>query len=275
MENTEKRLIRSPEIASAYTETIDKYIEKGYVRKVTNDDNKTTRKWYLPHFPVVRPDKDTTKTRVVFDASAKYDGISLNNIIHKAPKLQRDLFDVLLRFRKYPVALVCAEMYLMIKIPPKDRSFPMALLKDRIKKSREKSRYRRRRVAVRKTLGVLWLAEDDIFTFKANPPDEHFKFTKRKFLSKIAMLFDPLGFIAPYSIRAKIFMHEIWQAGLDWDDIFDDVLVNKPREWFNELNELCDIRIPKCLQLSERIKSSSLQMFANASEEAYGCVIYA
>jgi hypothetical protein len=37
LENTEKRLIKSPEIADAYTETIEKYIEKGYLNKVTYD----------------------------------------------------------------------------------------------------------------------------------------------------------------------------------------------------------------------------------------------
>jgi hypothetical protein len=41
-----------------------------------------TRKWYLPHFAVVRPEMEATKTRIVFDASAKYDGISLNGVIH-------------------------------------------------------------------------------------------------------------------------------------------------------------------------------------------------
>ncbi|CAC5419849.1 unnamed protein product [Mytilus coruscus] len=59
---------------------------------------------------------ETTKTRIVFDASAKFKGISLNDTIHQ---------DLLLRFRKYPVALVCdiAEMYLRIKIASDDRPF--------------------------------------------------------------------------------------------------------------------------------------------------------
>jgi hypothetical protein len=76
--------------------------------------------WYLPHFPVVRPDKDTTKVRIVFDASAKHNNLSWNDVIHQGPKLQNDLFDVLLRFRKYPVAIVCdiAEMYLQVSINP-------------------------------------------------------------------------------------------------------------------------------------------------------------
>jgi hypothetical protein len=72
MLNTEKRLIKNPEF--------EKYIEKEYVSKVTNDT--AIRKWYLPHFAVVHPEMETIKTRIVFDASAKYDGISLNGVIH-------------------------------------------------------------------------------------------------------------------------------------------------------------------------------------------------
>jgi len=38
--------------------------------------------------------------------------------------LQNNLFDVLLRFRRYPVALACdvAEMYLRVELDPKDRT---------------------------------------------------------------------------------------------------------------------------------------------------------
>ena len=61
----------------------------------------------------------------MFDASAKYDRKSLNDVIHQGPKLQRELFNVLVRFRQHPVALICdvAEMYLRIEIAPKDRIY--------------------------------------------------------------------------------------------------------------------------------------------------------
>lgn len=41
------------------------------------------------------------------------EGVSMNDVIHQGPELQRDLFEVLLRFRRFPIALVCdiAEMY--------------------------------------------------------------------------------------------------------------------------------------------------------------------
>ncbi|CAC5424074.1 unnamed protein product [Mytilus coruscus] len=126
-----------------------------------------------------------------------------------------------------------------------------------------------------KTLGVIWQADNDIFTFKANPPADDFKFTKRNILSKVATLFDPLGFIAPYTIRGKLLLQEMWTAGLDWDDQLDEVLVEKSREWFQELDELCCIKIPRCLQLDDDIVSTSLHRFSDASQEAYGSVIYA
>ena len=54
------------------------------------------------------------KVRIVFDCLAKCDGVSLNDEIHAGPKLQQDLFDVLLRFCCDPVAVACdiKEMYL-------------------------------------------------------------------------------------------------------------------------------------------------------------------
>ena len=65
-----------------------------------------------------------TRQSIVFDTSAKFGGTSLNDVIHHGPKLQRDLNDVLLRFRRHPVALICdiAEMYLRIEVAPVDRS---------------------------------------------------------------------------------------------------------------------------------------------------------
>ena len=80
--------------------------------------------WYLPHFPVVRMDKTTTKVTIVFDCSDKYDGISLNDVIYAGPKLQRELIDVLIRFRRNPVVVACdiKEMHLQVEIAESDHS---------------------------------------------------------------------------------------------------------------------------------------------------------
>ena len=106
LQNTEKKLSRSPDVGQAYKEVLQTFEEKGYIHKVPCQEKKPDRLWFLPHFPVLRPEKSTTKTRIVFDASAKFNGISLNDIVLQGPKLQNDQFAVLLRFRRNPVALL-------------------------------------------------------------------------------------------------------------------------------------------------------------------------
>ena len=67
-------------------------------------------------------DKTRTKIRIVFDRSAKTDGVSLNDDICAESKLQKDLVDVLIRFRRNPIALACdiKEMYLQVEIEQRD-----------------------------------------------------------------------------------------------------------------------------------------------------------
>ena len=87
--DTDKRLLTNPEIGEAYTNNIDQYLEKGYIRRLDPTEKSPLKKWYLPHFPVVRPDRTTTKTRIVFDASAKFEGVSLNDDLPRSKVAER------------------------------------------------------------------------------------------------------------------------------------------------------------------------------------------
>ena len=66
----------------------------------------------------------TTKVRIVFDCAAKCNGISLNDMIYAGPKLQEDLFNMLVGFHCNPVGIACAikEVYLQIEIEEQNRS---------------------------------------------------------------------------------------------------------------------------------------------------------
>ena len=66
---------------------------------------------------MVKEERATTKVRVVFDAAAKNNGKSLNDTISPGPKLQRELVDVLTRFRRAPVVLSAdiSEMFLELQ----------------------------------------------------------------------------------------------------------------------------------------------------------------
>ena len=76
---------------------------------------------YLPHQPVVRYDKTTTKVRMVFDASSKTVGPSLTDCLHPGPSLTEPLFGVLVQFRIDHVAFVAdiEKAFLQISLLPK------------------------------------------------------------------------------------------------------------------------------------------------------------
>ena len=120
----EKRLTRDPGVVLAYVEIIDKYLDKGYVKKFIIILRRNLMLGGTFHILLwsCRKVCTITKTCMVFDASAKFNGVSLNDMICQGLKLQRELIDVLLRFRKYPFAIVCniADMYLRIKLFPED-----------------------------------------------------------------------------------------------------------------------------------------------------------
>ena len=76
----EKRLQRDPELDEAYKKTIDTDLEKGHIKRLTKEEtsDQAKRTWYLPHYPVLNPNKPG-KVRRVCDAAAKYQGSSLNS----------------------------------------------------------------------------------------------------------------------------------------------------------------------------------------------------
>lgn len=79
---------------------------------------------YLPHHPVIRRDKATTKVRVVYDASARCQyHPSLNDCLYAGPSFDQSILDILLRFRTYRIAVTAdiEKAFLMISIKPEDR----------------------------------------------------------------------------------------------------------------------------------------------------------
>lgn len=80
---------------------MEEYEKQAHMSLISEDLREESGDTYiLPHQPVIKPDSVTTKLRVVFDASAKTTtGVVLNDKLLAGPNLQKDLFDIILRFR--------------------------------------------------------------------------------------------------------------------------------------------------------------------------------
>ena len=61
-------------------------------------------RWYIPIFAVYHPKKPDS-VRVVFDSSAKFQDVSLNNVLLQGPDLCNSLLGILLRFHREKIAV--------------------------------------------------------------------------------------------------------------------------------------------------------------------------
>ena len=128
---------------------------------------------------------------------------------------------------------------------------------------------------VTKTLGVSWTAREDQFLFHYSPPSKDFEFTERNVLKKTATLFDPLGFLSPFVVKAKLFMQQAWVDALEWDEVLPSEQREQWKTWFGELPLLEEIKIPCCLKDTSREENSiSLHTFSDTSKKACAAAVY-
>ncbi|UYV83626.1 hypothetical protein LAZ67_23001768 [Cordylochernes scorpioides] len=128
----ERKLCKNVKLYDQYRGFLKEYEHLNHMERVPIAEVKRElcRCYYMPHHPVIREQSTTTKMRVVFDVSAKSENnVSLNQFLHKGPKIQQDVFFILLRFRTYPVAITAdiEKMYRQIRIHPEDADYQRIL----------------------------------------------------------------------------------------------------------------------------------------------------
>lgn len=125
-----------------------------------------------------------------------------------------------------------------------------------------------------KTLGISWESNSNMFTFVVHLPPHDFHLTKRSFLSRTRTLFDPLGLVSPFTVRARMMLQEMRTAGLAWDEELPAELAKTASTWFRELPDLSQVKIPRSLKEPGHVTDSQLHIFTDASLEASGAVAY-
>ncbi|GFW04537.1 integrase catalytic domain-containing protein [Trichonephila clavipes] len=364
-----KRLSRDSSYLSLYAEFLKEYEELGHLERVVESSEPPTH-YYIPHHGVLRPEKLTTKLRIVFNGSSPTTtGISLNDILLKG-EVKEDVFETISRFRRHKFAFTTdiQKMYRQILINPdqqdlqriiwkhgldaeiltyrlktvtyglsnapflairtlqqlaKDEKsrFPLAsetllydtymddivsgapdletaqqlqsqlkdalqscgmnlhkwssnspeLLNSSLSSDVEHSFSTDIDLSV-KTLGISWKPFEDCFVFKVSVSAKHI-YTKREVLSVIAKLYDPLGFLGPVIAKAKVFLQQLWQCKLDWDDVLPNSIANEWREFVTTLKCIEEVKINRFIMADNNVRIV-LQGFADASEAAYGAVVY-
>ncbi|XP_063825323.1 uncharacterized protein LOC135074871 [Ostrinia nubilalis] len=126
LESLERKLSRDPKLREEYNKVFQEYLTLNHMRPVYEHELENNKAVYLPHHAVIREDKETTKLRIVFNASSKGDNnVSLNDDLLVGPKLQQDLRHILMRWRNHKICLIAdiVKMYRMICVADEHTDF--------------------------------------------------------------------------------------------------------------------------------------------------------
>ena len=113
-----RRLEKDVDLKRKYKETVEEYISLGHAQRIP-DGQVGSPVWYLPHHPVVHPQKPD-RVRVVFDCAAKFRNTSLNDQLLQGPDLTNSLVGVLLRFRQEQIGISAdiEKMFHQVRVSP-------------------------------------------------------------------------------------------------------------------------------------------------------------
>ncbi|XP_029619853.1 uncharacterized protein LOC115200878 [Salmo trutta] len=132
----------------------------------------------------------------------------------------------------------------------------------------------REKLPVERALGIRWNIERDAFTFRVivkNRP-----LTRRGILSTVSSVYDPLGFLAPFVLKAKQILQVLCKLKCGWDEVIPEEHSISWKRWLSELDQLSRFQIDRCMMPENfgQVKTAQLHHFGDASEQCYGTASY-
>lgn len=130
----EQKMQRNETFGKMYRDFMTEYETLNHMTKLDKAQVDTDEPLcYLPHHGVFKASSETTKLRVVFDASAKgSNNMSLNDVSYVGPTIQEELYSVILRFRIHNFVLKgdITKMYRQININTDQRNLQRIVWRD-------------------------------------------------------------------------------------------------------------------------------------------------
>lgn len=123
LQHLKRKLSANKQYHDQYTAFMEEMVSEGYAEPAPAASEGESV-WYIPHHGVYHPRKPN-KLRVVFDCSARFNGISLNDTLLSGPDLINPLVGVLCRFRREEVAVICdiEKMFYQFRVSPEARNY--------------------------------------------------------------------------------------------------------------------------------------------------------
>ncbi|GFW33603.1 uncharacterized protein TNCV_2211351 [Trichonephila clavipes] len=298
------RLARDDNYLNLYREFLRDYERLGHMKEVTNEPEPKI-KYYATHHEIYRPEKSTTKLRVVFNCSSLTDnGISLNDIQYNGGVIQEDLYRIVWCESEHEppkIYELSTVTYGTVSAPylaqrtltqlsmDEEANFPIAasVLRNNLYMDDVlcgAATFEGAIVLRQQLKGILNSAGMELHKLCANheklspDPEQNYNFatlteTKTDVLSTIAKILDPVGLMAPVISKAKIFLQRLWRSKLEWNDILPAEEYREGQQFLVSLENINNIEIPRRILVAfpEVIE---IHGFADASERCYGAAVY-
>ncbi|XP_035227086.1 uncharacterized protein LOC118199356 [Stegodyphus dumicola] len=122
-------------------------------------------------------------------------------------------------------------------------------------------------------LGIKWDRKEDCLMICNKFDAETENPTKRKILSITQGIYDPIGFLIPALLPAKLMIQEAWSAKSEWDSPLPEKIQKDFQKWYSELKQLSNLKVNRRIGYGNKEKWS-IHVFCDASQNAYATVIF-
>ena len=124
-------------------------------------------------------------------------------------------------------------------------------------------------------LGLKWNHRaDTLVVSRGTSPDLNKTITQRVVLSLVSAVYDPIGLVAPYTVKARLLLKDIWRlSGQQWDDDLPEDIVTKFLDWSRELPGLSEIVIPRSY-FKQTVEKLELHLFGDSSQDVFSAVAF-
>lgn len=92
----------------------------------------------------------------------------------------------------------------------------------------------------------------------------------------VCSIYDPLGFLTPFTLTAKSLLQELCKKNLGWDEEVPQRTRKQWTKWTDGLNLLSEFKVQRCFKNKGfgKVMHAQLHNFADASDQGYGTVSY-